>query len=96
MCYLTWHIVKYTCKLCGIVVSLQVIDTDTGEKGCEVKSIQTELSLEASKNLAKRQPTMNRQLSGGDKNNSDGECTACTTDMISSEDDVTIATQQSF
>ena len=50
-----------------------MIDTDTGEKGCEVKSIKTELSYETSKTLTKRQqPTLNRQLSGGDKT-SDGE-----------------------
>lgn len=54
------------------IVSLQVIDTETGQKSCEVKSIKTELSVEASKNLNKRQPSLNRQLSGGDKT-SDGE-----------------------
>jgi len=51
---------------------LQVIDTETGLKSCEVKSIKTEHSIEAAKNMAKRQPNMTRQLSGGNKT-SDGD-----------------------
>ncbi|PFX29753.1 rab GTPase-activating protein 1-like [Stylophora pistillata] len=44
----------------------EVFDTDTGEKGCEVKSIKTELSYETSKTLTKRQATLNRQTSDDD------------------------------
>ena len=51
---------------------MQVIDTETGQKSCEVKSIKTELSIEASKNMSKKQPNLTRQLSGGNKT-SDGK-----------------------
>lgn len=51
---------------------MQVIDTETGQKSCEVKSIKTELSIEASKNMSKKQSNLTRQLSGGNKT-SDGE-----------------------
>lgn len=51
----------------------EVTDTDTGEKGFQVKSLKTESSIEASKNLNKRQHTLNRQLSGGDKTPSDDD-----------------------
>ena len=53
-------------------LKLQVTDTDTGEKGFEVKSLKTESSIEASKNSNKTRPFLNRQLSGGDKTLSDG------------------------
>lgn len=51
----------------------EVTDTDTGEKGFEVKSLKTESSIEASKNLSKTRPFLNRQLSGGDKTPSDDD-----------------------
>lgn len=51
----------------------EVFDTDTGEKGCEVKSIKTELSYETSKTLTKRQPPLNRQSSGGNKTSDDDD-----------------------
>lgn len=51
----------------------EVTDTDTGEKGFQVKSLKTESSIEASKNSNKTQPFLNRQLSGGDKTPSDDD-----------------------
>ncbi|XP_073241793.1 rab GTPase-activating protein 1-like isoform X1 [Porites lutea] len=51
----------------------EVTDTDTGEKGFEVKSLKTESSIEASKNLNKTRTFLNRQLSGGDKTPSDDD-----------------------
>lgn len=51
---------------------MQVVDTETGQKSCEVKSIKTELSIEASKNMSKRQPNLTRQLSGGNKTSDGG------------------------
>lgn len=51
----------------------EVTDTDTGEKGFEVKSLKTESSIEASKNSNKTRPFLNRQLSGGDKTPSDDD-----------------------
>lgn len=51
----------------------EVTDTDTGEKGFEVKSLKTESSIEASKNSNKTRPFLNRQLSGGDKTLSDDD-----------------------
>lgn len=51
----------------------EVTDTDTGEKGFQVKSLKTESSIEASKNSNKTRPFLNRQLSGGDKTPSDDD-----------------------
>lgn len=51
----------------------EVTDTDTGEKGFEVKSLKIESSIEASKNSNKTRPFLNRQLSGGDKTLSDDD-----------------------